>query len=180
VTAGFSITMNAPTFTPDQLSQSAHRLEALVRRTAAFVAQQLGQLDDIGLQIAAEARASATLDAEPNRDDAARIQQVADDEQRIEEQLDHLAKAWKELESEQRRLMMLERGTSGQTPVTAAWIDEPAADRQFETPAAVQEHVVRHRSRDLIDESAPQDAAAAALQFQKLKREIRQQARRQR
>jgi hypothetical protein len=173
--------MNAPTFTPDQLSQSARRLEALVRRTAAFVAQQLGQLDDIGLQIAAEARASATLDAEPSRDDAERIRQMADDEQRIEEQLDHLAKAWKELESEQRRLMMLERGAPGQALETdAAWIDEPAAAGPSDSPSAVQEHVVRHRARDLIDESAPQDAAAAALQFQKLKREIRQQARRQR
>lgn len=174
--------MNAPTTTSDPLSQSARRLEALVRRTAAFVTQHLGQLDDIGLQIAAEARASTTLDVEATPDDTERIRQRADDEQRIEEQLDHLARAWKELESEQRRLMMLERGTpGGQAMETAATLmDEPATAGGSESPAPDQEPVVRHRSRDLIDESAPQDAAAAALQFQKLKREIRQQARRQR
>lgn len=173
--------MNAPTTTTDQLSQSARRLEALVRRTAAFVTQQLGQLDDIGLQIAAEARERTALDADPAEHDSEWIRQKADDEQRIEEQLEHLAKAWKELESEQRRLMMLERGTSGPATENAATsMDEPATAGLPEPPSAVQETLVRHRSRDLIDESAPQDAAAATLQFQKLKREIRQQARRQR
>jgi hypothetical protein len=172
--------MNASTSPSAQLSQCARRLEALVRRTSTFVAQQLGQLDDIGLQLAADVREFGDVSGEQDQD-AEWLQQKADDERRIDEQLEHLARAWKELESEQRRLLMLQRSAPGETLESpAAGFDSPSATGVFESPLPVPETRVPQRSRDLIDETAPQDAAAAALQFQKLKREIRQQARRQR
>src|SRR5690606_15955698 len=121
-----------------------------------------------------------TVPADEQTQDAQWLRQRAEEERQIEEQLEHLAKAWKELESEQRRLMMLDRSTATQAETAAAVIDGPSATEAFEPPLPVPDAGTAHRSRDLIDETAPQDAAAAALQFQKLKREIRQQARRQR
>lgn len=169
--------MNTSTTTPDPLADCARRLESLVRRTSAFVAHQLGQLDDIGLQMAVEARQSATTDADESALESRWTQQKTEEQERIEEQLEHLAKAWKELESEQRRLLTLERSpqAAGFDPMTAALPDSAP-----EGGTDAIEPVPARRSRDLIDASAPQDAAAAALQFQKLKREIRQQSRRQR
>jgi hypothetical protein len=172
--------MNAQTPSSAQLSQCVRRLESLVRRTSAFVSQQLGQLDDIGLQFAADLQAMGTA-CEAHNPDPEWLRHKADDERRIEEQLEHLAMAWKELESEQRRLLMMHRNTPGAAMETAAAvIDGSSATEDFESPLPVPAAAAAHRPRDLIDETAPQDAAAAALQFQKLKREIRQQARRQR
>lgn len=173
--------MNAQTNTLAQQAECARRLESLVRRASTFVAQQLGELDDLGLQMAAELRRAPRAGDPSDLEQAEWSGQKTDDERRIEEQLDHLANAWKELENEQRRLMMLEPAAQQQTY-------QPVAEMVSEPPAMMSEPEIAMdappanapRARDLIDATAPHDAAAAALQFQKLKREIRQQTRRQR
>ena len=89
-------------------------------------------------------------------------QKKASDQARIEEQLDHLANAWKELESEQRRLLTL-----GQAATVEA--DSTPAPQNTRKPSA---------SLDLVDTTGRTSSTSAANQFQKLKREILQQSRR--
>lgn len=153
-----------------QLADCALRLESLVRRTSTFVTEQLGQLNELGGQLADHARPQPATD----HGNAQWTQQKATDQRRIEEQLDHLAQAWKELESEQRRLMMQER--SDRPGVNEP--SDPETTVHAEPPPTPTAPVPDRRSLDLIDAAAPADAAASALQFQKLKREIRQQSRR--
>lgn len=173
--------MNAQTSTPAHQAECAHRLESLVRRASTFIAQQLGQLDDLALQMAAELRTSPCAEGVTDRDQAEWLRQKAEDERRIEEQLDHLASAWKDLESEQRRLMTLDRAPHQPSFQSAPAMVSQASEAESEPALATgPQPDAAPRSRDLIDATAPQDAAAAALQFQKLKREIRQQTRRQR
>lgn len=150
-----------------ELSECARRLEAVARCSSAFLHEQLQALEQMGESLFAQQDGAAASGSEDASDRAEWIRQKAIEEQRIEEQLDHLAKAWKELESEQRRLMML-----GAVGDRATGTNSLQSNRGESTP--------QRQSLDLIESATPAGAASAALQFQKLKREIRQQSRRHR
>jgi len=159
--------MNATSSQADELAECAQRLEAVARCSMAFLHEQLQELERMGESVIAQQRGQVAAGPENGQSEGDWLRQKSLDEERIEEQLEHLQKAWNELEVEQRRLMMLgDTGNSG-----AASNAKPAANETQNRP---------RQSLDLIETTAPMGAASAALQFQKLKREIRQQSRRQR
>lgn len=164
------VTHTANRITPEEpvdsaLARCAQRLRDLAERTLSFQQQQMDRL-----QATWDMCLSQTTDGVPPADAVVAWQaaqqawerQKALDEARIDEQLDHLAHAWLEVEREQRRLLTL--GAAAASPVRLA-TDAAAPCEDAGT-------------LDLIDSPNRSAAGSAAVQFQKLKREIQQQARR--
>jgi hypothetical protein len=160
-------TPSNPSRTSADVDDCARRLDALVQRSTAFAQAQLARVEDFAAcNSPVQAVDEQNEEAEWRRERAAWQQERAVQEARIDEQLDHLTKAWRDLEIEQRRLLIQGRTMPEQAP------DRP------ESPAS--ETLQSDHSLDLVEEAGAQGVGSAAFQFQRLKREIRQQRQRER
>lgn len=159
---------HSPEKMSDTLLECLSRLEQLVSHSSTFLQEKLKQVGH-AMHVATQCDPGAI-----EQDDSADFpereaweRQKALEEVRIREQLEHLAQSWKELEHEQRRIMM--RGRELEPEEHEAG---PSARPLVERPS--------DHSMDLIDPAELEEAASAAKQFQRLRREIRHQARKRR
>jgi hypothetical protein len=158
--------MNSPDRS-HQLLACAERIDALAQRCSAFLRDQLSLVRAAHRELESAAARPAATPAELLLEKSDWEKQKAVEQAQIEEQIRHLTNAWKELEVEQRRLML-----QGSSRPRTAEADRPEASSGEAAPG--------ESSLDLVDAMPFEGVSSAAMQFQRLKREIRHQSRRRR
>ncbi len=149
---------------------SVRRLEAVVADVHQFLDSQLDRLEQERLECRHLLERQAAI--EQTYDQLKRQQQEwkqhrEEEVRRIEQETTALLQAWERLEEEQRRIRLMGQG-----------VPSPVATQSAATPASPG--VARPASQDLIDAVHFPTYEPAAVQFQQLRREIRQHARRRR
>jgi hypothetical protein len=162
--------MNRQSAAASDAAECVARLDELVTKCVSFLQGQMQRLDqeyqDLdGLQSTPSEDGRAFEDLSEQQ--AAWERRQAEEESRINEQLECLTQAWNLLEDEQRRQM-----TEGPAPHTAGALQPTPFDNAQANTAST--------GVDLIDAPCDLSSSAAEIQFQKLKREIRQHTRRNR
>ena len=151
------------------LTDYVTRLDELVTRCVSFLQEQLQQLDqeykswDESPGVNGGGQGIEDL----TEQQAAWERRRAEEESRINEQLDCLTQAWSALEEEQRRQM-----TEGPPVHSGGAVPADPPDHGTSSMASIPV--------DLIDAPCDLSSSAAEIQFQKLKREIRQHTKRNR
>lgn len=148
------------------VADCAVRLESLVTKCVSFLQSRIRRLEDAYAEFDQRPAAPAGPEEQQavlSEQQAAWDRKRAAEADRINEQLEHLSKAWSLLENEQRR-----QATEGTTASAPAF-----AQQGSPTPPASSQ-------LDLVETPGDLSSSSAAIQFQKLKREIRQHARRNR
>lgn len=164
-----------------EIADREKRLRQLIQRCETFCRLQFERLEECYRDLEQQAVVSEPPDEQFRLEQEVWRRQRAEEETRIEDQLNQLTAAWAEVEAEQRRLLT-------QVPATTP-VEAPTS--RFAT-ISVEDHVETHQAGsrpvnragsadlDLIDEPRRQSPGSAAIQFQKLKREIRQHTQRRR
>ena len=164
--------------TTQDVDACVHQLAALARRVEEFVAGHLKKIELAYNRLEREAANYAQWEQksrELRQQQADWEQKQAEQAQRVAEELETLTMAWDRLEAERRSLLADDDGRPRSENVTTA-----APPREQPLPIPSASDPPPPAPLNFFDFEAGVTGRSAALQFQQIKREIRQHARRNR
>lgn len=157
------------TLSAEQVYACGRRLALLARKIDKFHGVQLQELERTWSELQRQAESHAAweqMSRDLHQEQTEWEQKKAEQAERIAEELEFLAAAWDRIEAERRALLTRESDIPAAEPVVAA------------APLTAPAVVAPPAPLNLTDFDSVATGRSAALQFQQIKREIRQHARR--
>lgn len=150
------------------LSQCAGRLEALVRRCQAFLVRQFGRIDEVTHRLERTAERQAAISQELQRQQVLWEQTRQKQAEQIAEEVEMLSSAWDRIEEDRRSLLASE----------ASLPPREGAGTPDVVPAQLFPLSSGPGPEPFLSFESSGTGRSAVLQFQQIRREIRQHARR--